>query len=761
MRRLWGLLLGMALPGLAACQVSPDGADWSVRFGTEAVTITNAAPGTGFTLDDGTGSVVASGTADAEGNLVLRDLASSGHHVLTDSNGVAQDQVWVRPLTQHPPQSWYDGITLSEGVNYIPMRDGVTLSAYVVLPGPIEDGPYPTVVEYSGYDPSNPTNDASTYLGGFPDPEGVCASISPVLCNPPAQPSSLIAGLFGYAVVGVNVRGTGCSGGAFDFFDGSQKADAYDVIETVAAQDWVAHNHVGMIGLSYPGISQLYAAATGPPSLAAIAPMSVISDAANVVRPNGIINDGFGAEWTSRVQSSAQAYGQGWSNTVIAEGDTVCDDNQSVRSQNVDLIAKIEANPFYTDEVAGPLDIRRLAADIDVPVRLTSQWQDGQTGGTFHFLMDDLSGTDAERFTVANGTHADGFAPFNLTEWKTFLDLYVALEKPSLSALASNFAPVIFDSAFGVSLQLEPMRFDAYPDHASALAAWEAEDPVRVVFESGAGDPANLGAPVPRWEERFASWPPPETIAERWYLRGDGSLSTQPPSAGEGASMFRHDPDIGDDRYYAGGTNGLFESLPTYNWQQEASGDAVVMTTPPLTDDLPLVGTASVDLWLRVDGADDTDLEVTLVEVRPDGQEMLIQTGVQRASYRGLAPTATELLPEKSGYEADVSPLPSGVYTEVRVDTHAFAHVLRAGSRLQLVIDTPGGDEALWNYELLPHAGPVHTMVGHDAAAASSIALPVVPTVTAPPGLPPCESLRGQPCRSSVPYTNTPATLLP
>jgi predicted acyl esterase len=40
----------------------------------------------------------------------------------------------------------------------------------------------------------------------------------------------------GYATVNVNIRGTGCSGGAFDFFETMQLLDGYDVIETVAAQ---------------------------------------------------------------------------------------------------------------------------------------------------------------------------------------------------------------------------------------------------------------------------------------------------------------------------------------------------------------------------------------------------------------------------------------------------------------------------------------------------------------------------------------------
>ena len=37
------------------------------------------------------------------------------------------------------------------------------------------------------------------------------------------------------------MRGTGCSGGAFDFFEPLAVLDGYDVIETVARQPWVRH----------------------------------------------------------------------------------------------------------------------------------------------------------------------------------------------------------------------------------------------------------------------------------------------------------------------------------------------------------------------------------------------------------------------------------------------------------------------------------------------------------------------------------------
>ena len=93
------------------------------------------------------------------------------------------------------------------------------------------------------------------------------------------------------------MRGTGCSGGAFDYFERLQSLDGYDIVETVARQPWVLHHKVGTMGISYGGISQLFLAATDPPHLAAIAPLSVIDDSSTTLYPGGILNTGFTLPW--------------------------------------------------------------------------------------------------------------------------------------------------------------------------------------------------------------------------------------------------------------------------------------------------------------------------------------------------------------------------------------------------------------------------------------------------------------------------------
>ena len=111
----------------------------------------------------------------------------------------------------------------------------------------------------------------------------------------------------GFTVVDVNMRGTGCSGGAFDFFEPLQSLDGYDIVETVARQSWAANGKVGMMGISYGGISQLFTAATQPPSLAAISPLSVLDSTQTTLYPGGILNTGFAVAWAQERIHDAKA----------------------------------------------------------------------------------------------------------------------------------------------------------------------------------------------------------------------------------------------------------------------------------------------------------------------------------------------------------------------------------------------------------------------------------------------------------------------
>jgi hypothetical protein len=722
---------------------------FQARGSVEQVHVTHASPGAEVELLDAAQATVAEGVADAQGSLIFREVEpGAGYRVLVRSNdsGLSDPIEVLSVAASAPPQQFYDDQVLEPGFGYLTTRDGTKLSVFVALPGPPEEGPYPVLVNYSGYTPSQPVG--ALQLGGI-DLSFLCGDF-PVLCDAPNAPEALLAGVLGFATVGVNMRGTGCSGGAYDFFEPLQLLDGYDVIETVAAQEWAGK--VGMVGISFPGISQLFVASTKPPNLAAITPLAVISGVDTTMAPGGILNDGFAVQWGEGVLDGADPYGQGWEQGRVNAGDTICEENQLLHSQKVDIIAKAYANPFYVPEIYDPLDPHTFVGEIEVPVFTSGAWQDEQTGGHFPDLWDRFTGSPLVRYTGYNGAHADGFGPHVLAEWKTFLDFYVAEELRPVPELLRPLAPFLFQEVFGAMVPIPDERFyGVYPDLATAKAAYEAEPPIRLLMETGGAPGAPVGAPVPGFELFFDSWPPPETEALRLFLHADGSLREFAPSEPASSSGFLHDDDKGQETYVV---NDAFEkALPNIVWNPWQPGRQVVFVSETFGDDVVMAGHASADLWIQ-STADDADLEVTLSEVRPDGQESYVSNGWLRASRRALSAESTPLQPVQTHLEADVEPLEPGQWVPVRIEIYPFAHVFRAGSRLRVEVSTPGANKGRWKFDVLPLGPNVYHAVSHSESRPSSLLLPVIPDVDVPTPLPPCPGLRSQPCRGYVPHAN-------
>ena len=74
----------------------------------------------------------------------------------------------------------------------------------------------------------------------------------------------------GYALVRVDVRGTGRSPGLMDLLSMRETLDFYDCIEWAAAQPW-SNGKVGATGISYEGTTAMLLAAAGHPAVRAVA----------------------------------------------------------------------------------------------------------------------------------------------------------------------------------------------------------------------------------------------------------------------------------------------------------------------------------------------------------------------------------------------------------------------------------------------------------------------------------------------------------
>ncbi len=788
-------VLGLGLVMAAGASAAPS---FSARGSAKQVYVTGLAPNASMSLIAPGGKTLYSQQADSLGGLLFRNVPpGSGYRVRLASNGSQSGPITVHSDAAKPwdpdvynqsiPDNGYTYLTTRDGTQLaidvhpptspagepglplgLPVPPGLPSGSGLPLPLPSPPGlpqplakrshatvpfvpPYPTLIEYSGY--------------GYADPNG------------PVNGIAVLANLMGFAVVDVNMRGTGCSGGAYDFFEPLQSLDAYDVIETIAHQPWVLGHKVGMMGISYGAISQLFAAQLDPPDLEAISPLSTIDATATTLYPGGILNTGFAVAWAQQRQQEAEPAGpnsgQPYAYQQIQNGDQTCKGNQTLHGEAASLMDKVRANSHYNAPVADPLDPVTFVHKIKVPTFMACQWEDEQTGGHCPDLAEHFTGTNRKWFTFTNGAHVDSLDPYTFDRWYDFLELYVAHQAPIANqAVIRAAAPVIYQQAMGLpqsdldTLPADPIQTE--PTYQSALQAFEALPEIRVLFDNGAGQSptgqSTAGDPYPGFEQSFSKFPIPGTKARFWYLGRGGVLRNAAPSR-KGIDQYTSNAkatpltDYGTNT----GTGGLWGNASQWQWQwqQNKPGTAVSYVSAPLKTNTTVIGAGALHLWVR-SSTPDVDLQATISEVRPDGNETFVQNGWLRANERKLSTSrnnvvhrrSTLLEPVPSMLASDVTPMPKGRFVKVVIPLYYEGHVYRAGSRIRVTIAAPNGTQPIWSFGETEPSGTSTVSIAFSKKLPSSVVLPVVPGVNVPTGYPACPSLRNEPCRPYLALAN-------
>ncbi len=97
------------------------------------------------------------------------------------------------------------------------------------------------------------------------------------------------------------------------------------------------------------------------------------------------------------------------------------------------------------------------------------------------------------------------------------------------------------------------------------------------------------------WRD-FESWPPAGYAPQRFHLQPDGGLSTSAPLSG--SSRFRYDP--ADPTPAVGGVRMVRgASGRVDNTSLEARSDVLTFTTPPLEQDVEVIGEITAEIWFR------------------------------------------------------------------------------------------------------------------------------------------------------------------
>lgn len=561
-----------------------------------------------------------------------------------------------------------DSSSASAGVNrtgYITISGGVKLAYDLTLPA--ASGRFPVALEYDDYTVGT-DNGAEV---------------------PGTDAGRLLAA--GFAVLGVNQPGSGCSGGVNNIVNVNDWGRAgAQVVDWAAAQPW-STGHVGMFGSSMTGITQIGTAAFRPKGLDAITPFHIATDFyRDVAYPGGVYNARFLNVYArDLVKIDAQA-----AHGRIAQGDRQCarDFHMHVPlNRRYSIARNAPAHPF--DDSYWQTAPAEHLGRVDVPILGCQSWQDGLVSSRAMELYYDTFSPRTTWFIGMNGEHGscEFSQPFSMMV--KFLQHYVA----------------------GVN------------------NGWPRTPHITILHDVSGGVSR---PPSPAWTSTYNDWSSlmkPVTL----YFQPNRSLSAGPAGAAGRSSFSGPAPS----------QSGRWASAP-------APGTSVSYTTPPLARTADFFGPGSVNLWLS-STASDTDVEVIISEVRPDGMQQYVQAGWLDVAQRKQAPAGAgaEQSSPLRPYQTHIGrqPLTPGKPVYARVELFPFEHVFRKGSSIRITIDSAMGrvqSTGLWG--LTGPRAPFTDTVYAGPALRSRAVLGLIPGATAKAPLPACGTIVGEPCRRNT-----------
>ncbi|TDO17297.1 hypothetical protein EV580_0464 [Mycobacterium sp. BK086] len=540
----------------------------------------------------------------------------------------------------------------------VPMRDGIPLLADVHRPdGPGAEGArFPALIAASPY---------PRQIQDLGAPAGFIEAGATDFWVPR-----------GYGHVIANLRGTGGSGGTFNFFDAQERRDMYDLVEWVAAQPWCDGN-VGMIGISYFAMTQLEAAVERPPHLKAIFPVAVTADLYEAAVHHGLFSSSFVTPFLSMLGLTAARTDKFWRSRPLGLARWVLNTkplHHKFATMNGEAAVTMMRGLLKLPHDPQPWDDLWLDAAVRHPVR--DGWWDERN------LLPLLEKIDIPVYLGCDWQNVPLHLPSTFT---------------AFAGLTSSPAVRMgMLGQYGLTWPWESL-------HVEALAWYDHWLKGR---DTGILDGPAVRYVLPGADEwrTSDSWPPAGTHREL-ALRADGGLD-----ADEGTSGAREFMVLGA---------GLGRAKPS----EIDPPPSLTWTSQPLSEALDVVGDAELRL-LASTTATDTAWIVTLSDVAPDGTSEAVTAGWLRASLR-------EVDEANSRPGAPVLPcrhpvaVPVGEDVEYRIPLVANARRFAAGHRIQVTItsdDQDPGTPAIMNFR--------HASVGassiNTVRSASRLLLPVL-----------------------------------
>ena len=593
-----------------------------------------------------------------------------------------------------PPTAQFHGTIMQS--SYVTMRDGVKIAVQVTLPRDLGGDRIPALLSQTRYWRDM---ELKAPFSWFLKPE----HLNPLFRNFKPFFSS-----HGYALVSVDVRGTGASFGSTPHpWDAESVRDGGEIVDWIVAQPW-SNGKVAGTGVSYLGTTaELLAVPNRPAVKAILAQFNHPDPYTDIAFPGGLFNRRFITQWSEANaaldRNTIPATLGGILGRLLVRGvKPVQNDNgrellaaavaahganNNAFSKSEDIVCRDDAHPDLSISMDDQ-SVLRFATEIaraGVPIGGWASWMDAGTGAA---ALRRFMTVDNDEWTVIGAWEHGG--RFNASPY---------------SAMHNGVNPALPDQ------WRELMRFfDAYLK--------DVDNGVR-----GRKTLCYFTLGEERWHTAHA-WPLPEAHSGRWYMPENQALSTGAPQADDGADAYTVDfaASSGDqNRWYELG--GAFNKTVYYPRRAAAAQHMLTYLTPPLAADTEITGYPIVTLYVT-STATDGAFYVYLEDVAPDGQVTYITEGELRAMQRKVStetPPYKLAVPYHSFKRRDVMPLVPGEVAELSFGLLPTSVLVRKDHRLRLGI--AGHDEG--TFMRIPASGTPRITVVRDRVHASHIDLPV------------------------------------
>lgn len=506
----------------------------------------------------------------------------------------------------------------------------------------------------------------------------------------------------GYALVVVDVRGTGASFGTRDSFRSpKERDDCREVVEWVVSQPW-SNGSVGATGVSYVGAACDFLASCGHPAVKAVAPLFAVWDTySDHYYPGGLF-----------LNRLAKTYDR----LMVALDH---DERDLLREFAYFKDPNFEGPQPVDEDEDGTLAaeaVREHLGNFRMPDFITEfQFKDSTlpydpefTSAQFSpYRYRDGIPSDVAILSVSGWLDGAGYANGAIARHLTLKDNpRHLLLGPWDHGARCNVSPWRSGEEAEFSLLAEVLRFF---DHylMGCDTGLDREDPVHYFNLHGES-----------WLSA-TSWPPFDETTT-FYLADDALV---PEQVCPGEHVFAADPSAGTGQWTR------YERLAAIDCRQYYANWAVHeatmmrMSSEPLTGDMEFSGHAVADLWIT-SSERDVALFVYLSEVEADGSLRYVTEGMLRALHRKEKPCPEyhrTSWPYRSFSQGDARPLVPGEPARLRFALLPTSWTFREGSRIRLSFAGADAD----HYAQVPHGCPPHITVLCGGSHSSCIELPL------------------------------------